>query len=95
MDRLERLPKHVIVATDDQFMQVDWTGLWYGKMPGETHLTITPNTEHTELEGVYTVLMNMASFVRSIALGTPQEQRPVFNTTYNKGAQTVDVVIPE
>jgi PhoPQ-activated pathogenicity-related protein len=27
--RLARLPKYVIVSSDDEFMQLDWTPLWY------------------------------------------------------------------
>ena len=76
-------------------MQMDWTEFWYTKMPGETHLTITPNTEHTEVEGLYSVMMNAATFVRSLILQTPQEERPTFNSTYDKESQTVEVLIPE
>jgi len=39
-DRLARLPKLVVVSSDDEFMQMDWTEFWYPNMKGETHLLI-------------------------------------------------------
>jgi len=47
-ESLSRMPKYMLVASDDEFMQYDWTALWFNKyMGGETHLNIAPNTEHT------------------------------------------------
>ena len=38
MDRLEKIPKLIIMSSDDEFMQFDWTNIWYDKMKGESHL---------------------------------------------------------
>ena len=89
------MPKYIIVASDDEFMQMDWTHLWYDQMPGETHLSITPNTEHTQLTGIFKVLACAATFARSIMLQTPRELRPSFNYTYNYDEQSLEIWIPE
>mmetsp|Transcript_11028 Transcript_11028/g.16744 ORF Transcript_11028/g.16744 Transcript_11028/m.16744 type:complete len:104 (+) Transcript_11028:913-1224(+) len=89
------MPKYIIVASDDEFMQMDWTSLWYDQMPGETHLAITPNTEHTQLTGIFKVLACASTFARSLMLQTPREQRPSYNYTYNKEDQTMEIWIPD
>ena len=68
-DRLERLSKFVIVASDDEFMQMDWTEFWYDEIKGETHLLIVPNSEHSEITGIPEIIEAMGAFAESIAKG--------------------------
>jgi len=40
-ERLSRIPKFVVVSSDDEFMSMDWTNIWYDDFQanaGETHL---------------------------------------------------------
>ena len=66
-DRLERLPKLIAVTSDDEFMQMDWTQIYYDKLKGEKHLLIIPNAEHSMASGIYTLLSTIGTFFRSIA----------------------------
>jgi len=66
LDKLAHVPKYIIVASDDEFMQFDWTHLWYQNMTGETQLAITPNTEHSQITGIFRVLSSAATFCRSL-----------------------------
>lgn len=51
-DRLEGIPKYIVVTSDDEFMMFDWTNLYYDKLPGEKHVFITPNAEHEMITGI-------------------------------------------
>jgi PhoPQ-activated pathogenicity-related protein len=66
-DRLSRLPKMVVVSSDDEFMQFDWTNIWYNNIKGETHLLIAPNSEHSCATALPEILNTAAAMVMSIA----------------------------
>ena len=93
--RLARIPKLAIVSSDDEFMQMDWSNIWYNNMTeyGETHLLITPNAEHTMGTNLYGVLSSVTALVKSVASG--KEQRPYFNYTYDPSNGELVVEIPE
>lgn len=89
--RLARLPKLVVVSSDDEFMQFDWTSNWYDSMPGETRLLIAPNSEHTLATGIPDILECGTAFFRSIAHGT---SRPSFSYTYDNQTGALSVSVP-
>ena len=68
-DRLADIPKYVVVTSDDEFMSMDWTQIYYDKLKGEKHLVILPNAEHSLATGLFTLLSSMGTFMRSIASG--------------------------
>jgi len=35
-DRLAKIPKLIMVTSDDEFMMFDWTGLYIDQIQGET-----------------------------------------------------------
>lgn len=77
-DRLENMPKFIMVTSDDEFMMMDWTNIYYDQLPGEKHLLILPNAEHSMVTGLPDVLPAAAAFMRSIAAGHGPEKRPQF-----------------
>lgn len=81
VERLDGIPKYIIVTSDDEFMMFDWTNLYFDKLPGEKHVFITPNAEHEMVTGIRKVLSACHTFHRSIASG--KTERPNFNYTYN------------
>jgi PhoPQ-activated pathogenicity-related protein len=90
-DRLERLPKIVSVSSDDEFMMMEWTRLWWSKMPGETHLMIANNAEHSMASGIFELIANLANFVSSVSLhGT----RPSFTWDIDLENGVISVTIP-
>lgn len=66
-DRLAKIPKYVVVSSDDEFMMFDWTNIYYDKLPGEKHLLITPNAEHSLVTRILAVASTLNTYVRSIA----------------------------
>jgi len=68
-DRLENMPKLIMVTSDDEFMMMDWTNIYYDQLPGEKHLLILPNAEHSMVTGLPDVLPAVGAFARSIAAG--------------------------
>ncbi len=62
-DRLARLPKYIFVTSDDEFMQMDWTELWYNEIKGETHLLVVPNEEHAMVTGLPEVISAASCFL--------------------------------
>ena len=95
--RLARLPKMPMLASDDEFMMMDWTQLWYDKMnaDGETHLCLLQNTEHYLITGLMMVVSNIVAMVRSIAAGHGPDQRPQFDYARDPTDGTLQVTVPE
>ena len=73
-----------VVSSDDEFMMMDQTNIWYDKMTGESNLLIVPNAEHLLLTNLPAELSASGTFFRSIASGHPVNSRPKFNYTYNE-----------
>jgi len=92
VDRLAKIPKAVILSSDDEFMMFEWTRLWYSQKWGETHLTICPNAEHSEATGIPTLAATLTAFANSIYQnGT----RPQYNFSLDLEAGKITVRIPE
>jgi len=92
IDALEKIPKFIIVSSDDEFMSFDWTNIYYDQFTGEKHLLIVPNSEHTMATGIYQTLAAVGTFVRSIATG--KDFRPNFEYKFSSGDGSLTVKIP-
>merc|ERR1711968_285113 len=68
-DRLKRLPKVVVLSSDDEFMMMDWSNIWYDDLTGEKHLLIAPNSEHSLASGIPEIIECMTAFFSSISHG--------------------------
>lgn len=68
-ERLAKMPKFIIVSSDDEFMMFDWTSTYFDQLKGESKLLIAPNSEHTMITGLPDVLTSLSAFARSIASG--------------------------
>lgn len=80
-EKIEKIPKFVTVSSDDEFMMMDQTNIYWDNMTGEKHLLIAPNTEHFMFTGILDILSSMASNIRSVMMGI--EKRPTFNYSYD------------
>ena len=95
--QLARLPKFAICSSDDEFMQFDWTALnnsWTTAMPGESHLLIAPNSEHSLATAIPEVLESVLAFVDSVASGAPTTARPTFSVLKDEVTGTITVTVP-
>jgi len=92
-DRLERLPKFVIISSDDEFMMMDWSNIWYDHIKGERHLFIVPDTEHSMITGIPEVATSLGVFVSSILHGRPE--RPTFDWAFDSTNGELTVTIPD
>ena len=93
IEQLSTIPKYVVVSSNDEFMSMDWTNLYWDKLEGEKHLIIVPNSEHSMATGIYQSLSSMGTFVRSLAAG--KTSRPTFDYEYNSDTGELSVVIPK
>lgn len=91
-DRLERIPKMAVFSSDDEFMMMDWSNIWYDEIKGETHLLIAPNSEHSLSTGIPEVLNALSAFVSSIAHG--KTNRPNFVHKFESATGTLSVTLP-
>lgn len=95
LERIEPLAKMIVVSTDDEFMMMDWTNMYYDKIRGEKHLLIAPNTEHSLATGLYSILSGAATFLRSVATNPNHSSRPNFDYDYDPISGEITVTIPE
>jgi len=92
--RLARLPVYVVDSSDDEFMMMDWTNIWYDEMKAalpELHLLIAPNSEHSLATGVPEVVESLGAFVASLAAGEPIGGRP--NFVHTQSNSTGEIVV--
>lgn len=93
IERLNQIPKIVVLSSDDEFMMMDWTNIYWNQLGGEKHLLIAPNAEHSLATGLKTVLQTMGAFIRSIAMNHTVDQRPIFEHNVTENGEIV-VKIP-
>ena len=93
MDLLGEIPKYIVVSSDDEFMSMDWSNIYYDKLQGEKHLIIMPNSEHSLATGIYGALSAMGTFIRSLASGITE--RPNFDYQYSPDSGELSVSIPK
>ena len=95
-DRLAKIPKYIMLSSDDEFMMFDWTNKYYDqfKTMGETKLLISPNSEHSLATAIPNVVSSAATIARSIATGNTEEDRPSFDFE-KSGEKEITVKISE
>ena len=91
-ERLARIPKVVVLSSDDEFMQMDWSNIWYDDLTGEKHLLIAPNSEHSLATGIPEVVECMSTVFCSIAAG--RDTRPNFEYSVDNSTGAISVTIP-
>lgn len=94
-ERLARLPKIVVLSSDDEFMMMDWSNIWYDDLTGESHLLIAPNSEHSLVTGVPEVIETLQTVVKSLAVGNPTSARPSFTYKFDETDGSITVNIAE
>lgn len=82
----------MVVSSNDEFMSMDWTNIYWDKLKGEKHLLIKPNSEHSLATAIYQVLSSMGTFVRSISSG--KTLRPSFEHEFDPETGKISVIIP-
>lgn len=92
LDKIEKIPKFVTVSSDDEFMSMDWTNIYWERIKGEKHLLIAPNTEHFMATGVWDIMSSMASNIRSVMMG--RDNRPTFSYAYDEETGGLTVTVP-
>jgi PhoPQ-activated pathogenicity-related protein len=92
VERLARLPKAVLVSSDDEFMMFEWTNNWKNIFKGETHLYIADNAEHSYATGIVGLLRTLSTFSNSVFLSG---KRPTFDYDMDFEKGTITVRVPE
>jgi len=91
VDRLARLPKFVLVSSDDEFMMMEWTRFWWDKFSGEKHLMIANNAEHSMATGIVELIESLTDFVKSVFT---KGMRPTFTWDLDLQHGMITVRIP-
>eukprot|EP01013_Petalomonas_cantuscygni_P036986 TRINITY_DN67736_c0_g1_i1.p1 TRINITY_DN67736_c0_g1~~TRINITY_DN67736_c0_g1_i1.p1 ORF type:complete len:526 (-),score=77.60 TRINITY_DN67736_c0_g1_i1:197-1723(-) len=84
------MPKLAIVSSDDEFLMVDDSNYWWGSLPGETHLLIATNAEHSLVTGLLEVLETTIAFYDSVRKGG---QRPQMSWSLDPEAGAIDLTV--
>lgn len=92
VDRLERLPKTVLLSAGDEFMMMEWTQNWFDRFTGETHLYIADNAEHSMATGIVGLFRTVSTFANSVFLGGT---RPSFSWELDTKAGKITVRVPQ
>jgi PhoPQ-activated pathogenicity-related protein len=75
LDRLT-MPKMVMTSSGDEFFLPDDSHYWFKDMPGETHMRVVGNAEHSLSEHIIEELSSIEAFYLGVIRG---EQRPRFS----------------
>ena len=63
-------------------------------MPGETHIYVVPNTDHSLLTGYYSILGSIGSFIRSVNKNQ-SSGRPTFEYHIDNEDGEITIKIPK
>lgn len=80
-ENIAKIPKFITLTSSDEFLMMDWTNIWYDKVPGEFNVNIVPNAEHGLVTNLRGILSPICTMIKSIASG--KTERPTFNYTIN------------
>jgi len=90
-DNLENIPIHITLTSSDEVQMMESSNLWYDKLPGEKHISISVDTEHYLLTNLRGVLSPISAMIKSIAAG--KTDRPTFNYTLDNKTGELTVMI--
>eukprot|EP01133_Synstelium_polycarpum_P003424 gene3424-3889_t len=94
MSRLT-MPKYVICSTGDEFFQPDSPSFFFSQLPGEKHLRLVPNAEHSLIGHQTDIVVAIVTFLRMFA---QNQARPQFtyNIVYNaNNTATITLTVPQ
>lgn len=92
IERLARIPKFVLVSSDDEFMMFEWTKSWFDMFKGEKHLMIANNAEHSMATGILELLGSLGNYANAMFKNVA---RPNFTWDLDLENGVITVTIPE
>jgi PhoPQ-activated pathogenicity-related protein len=98
-EQLKKIPKLVLLSSNDEYMQMDWSNIWADELGlfddyGETHMQIALS-DHS---GVFLLTgggSSVATLARSIASGKTIDDRPAFKHSYNNETGEITVTVTQ
>lgn len=81
MQRYATIPKLMVDAGGDEFLMVDDNYYWYDQMPGETHLLMVQDADHSMATGLEQVVPGVSAFFKSVFTSKP---RPSMKWTFGQ-----------
>lgn len=91
MEQLSSIPKLIVLSSDDEFMQFDWTNIWYDRVQGNKHLLILANAEHSLITGIPELVPALTEFLLKVDRKETISPLKVF---YNKSDGSLFARIP-
>lgn len=78
---MDKIPKFLIVRSEEPLTLNYWTRVFYDELGGEKHLLVVPNTNKTKLNDIPSETEALTGFIRSVA--SNQATRPAFNFVFS------------
>jgi len=72
IERFASLPKFVVNACGDEFLQMDDDHYWWDALKGEKHRLIIQDAEHSLATGLEQVVPSLCSFITALFRGLPR-----------------------
>lgn len=94
-DRMEKIPKYMVFSSNDEFMMSDWPNGYIDKIPGETHLYVVPNTDHSLATGFFNIIGSVGAFIRSVNRDNSPGKRPTFDYHLDESDGEISIKIPK
>jgi len=92
IDRLT-MPKLAVTSSNDEFMMLDDAAFWWDDLPGEKHLIIAKNSEHTLITAILEVLDSIMCFLDGVFKNVSRPQY-TWQVDQSGGAITLNVTTP-
>ena len=83
----------MVVSSNDEFMMMEWTSLWWEKMAGEKYLLVNPNTEHSTLTNIPKTMNTVSWFVDRIKYNRTEIHS--FDSQFDDETATIQVQMHE
>merc|ERR1712086_604607 len=93
-DRMADIPKYLFFSSNDEFMMSDWPNSYIDDIPGETHLYVVPNTDHSLATGYYSILGSVGAFIRSVNKNK-SSGRPTFDYHLDEEDGEITIKVPK
>jgi PhoPQ-activated pathogenicity-related protein len=83
-----------MLSSNDEFMMNDWPQHYMDRIPGEKHVYVVPNTDHSLATGILKCLGSIGAFLRSM---NSQDSigRPTYDYHLDNSNGEITVTVPK
>lgn len=86
-EEMQKTPKYVIVSAGDEFFMPDSAQYYWDQLPGEKHLRVVPNAEHSMAGSVKNVITSAVQYGLTFLNAS---KRPTYSWNISEDGYTID-----